>query len=62
MSPGRWEPHISTGDSSAFVGTVLAGTSITLDSDSSLNGRALAQAAVSCASGNAVTGFIDGSQ
>jgi len=51
---------LETGISSTFVGTILSGTSVTLGSDSSLSGRALAQAAVTCTSGNKVTGFVNG--
>jgi len=53
---------LQTGASSSFVGTVLSGTSITLGSDATLNGRALAKAAVSCTSGNTVVSFVNGAQ
>lgn len=51
---------LQTGDSSLFIGTVLAGTSIILGPSSTLYGHAFAQAAVSCAGNNLVSTFLAG--
>lgn len=48
------------GSSASALGTILAQTSVTLDTSATLNGRALAQATVTCTSGNTITSFVSG--
>ncbi len=48
----------SIGYSSSFIGTILAYTSISFGNKAVINGRALAQAAVTFAGANTVTSFV----
>jgi hypothetical protein len=50
--------NAALGVSSSFVGTILSLTGISFDSSSVITGRALAQTAVTFASGNTVTSFV----